>query len=280
MYVKKLNFVICMALALVVGFGVSFLFGNVNVESDQLSGDISKASRYNNVKEDPQLALLQEKLQNDKEYFDQTLKVMTFLQTRVSDLAELTEKTIAQCSTIEELQGQIDGMTSLNAKAFNTNLALTSVADGLKKMSEGKTVTGYEQASNNATAGFRKIENQIGIGQSFVEAASKYLEGKEDSKYAELAELVSKWTIYSYQDAKLNKSENNVTYWNNKFREMTNGDSKILLVSFAQEIERFGAVENFGAMENFGAVDYLNLFDNLSLVDKLENVSSLQIGEK
>ena len=239
MYVKKLNFVVYLVLALVVGFGTSFLFDNMNVESDQLSGDISKASRYNNVKEDPQLALLQEKLQNDKEYLNQTQAVMSFLQTRVGDLADLTEKTIAQCSDIEEFQDQLNGLKSLNAKAYNTNLALTSVADGLSKMANGQKALDYEQASNNATAGFRKIEGQMGVGKSFVETATKYLEGKEDQKYAELASLVTKWTIYSYQDAKMNHSESNATYWNDQYGKMTDGTSKILLASFAQEISSY-----------------------------------------
>ena len=236
MYVKKLNFVVYLVLALVVGFGTSFLFDNMNVESDQLSGDISKANRYNNVKEDPQLALLQEKLQNDQEYFNQTQNVMSFLQTRVSDLADLTEKTIAQCSDIEEFQDQLNGLKSLNAKACNTNLALTSVADGLSKMANGQKALDYEQASNNATAGFRKIEGQMGVGKSFVETATKYLEGKEDQKYAELASLVTKWTIYSYQDAKMNHSESNATYWNDQYGKMTDGTSKILLASFLHEM--------------------------------------------
>lgn len=271
MYVKKLNFVIYLALALVVGFGTSFLIGSMDVESDQLSGDISKANRYNNVKEDPQLALLQEKLQNDQEYFNQTQAVMSFLQTRVGDLADLTEKTIAQCSDIEEFQDQLNGLKSLNAKACNTNLALTSVADGLSKMANGQKALDYEQASNNATAGFRKIEGQMGVGKSFVETATKYLEGKEDQKYAELASLVTKWTIYSYQDAKMNHSESNATYWNDQYGKMTDGTSKILLASFLSEVNQYFTIDNLNSefTDALEGSQYNNTryVDNLGIAD-------------
>lgn len=217
MILKKSNFVLFLILAFVAGYGVSCLFGGGGVEQNKAGGDVSKASRYSKVRDDAQLKLLQEKLQNDDEYFKQTKEFSAFLLDRVNSLVELTERSIDQCAGIEEFKDQVAGLRSLNAKAGNTELALEEVSSGLDRMAEGKDVPGYEQAYNNAIAGFFRIEKQLGLGKSFVESAGRYMEGNEN---AELAALTSEWAAYCYQDASLNDSEVEMAYWNDKYNDL------------------------------------------------------------
>ena len=219
MYVKNSNFAIYLVLAALVGFGISFLFLSSNVQGSLLSGDISKANVYSNPKDDPEFSVIEEKLQNDEEFYNTTKSALSLIGSRVDDLEELTSKTIEVCSDIPEFKNAIKDIISLNAKAYNTQLSINSASSGLDKLASGKKAPDYEQASNNVYIGFQKIENQLAIGKAFFETASAYLEGKEGEEYDELSELAARWSIYCAQDAYLNNSNEDLTYWEKEVDE-------------------------------------------------------------
>lgn len=214
MFIKKTNFVVFLVLALVVGFGLSYVF-NTNVDGELTSGDISKASRYNNVKEDPETAVIVEKLQNDTAFFNQTAESVNYLKERVSSLASLTEETARICSDIPELSFNVPAMNSLSAKASNTSAAFENVADELEHIADGKNAPEYEQTTNNAFIGFQKIENQLNAGRTFVESADSFLSDKNLDEHKELAGLVALWSVYCAEDAVLTDNDN-VDYWCDK----------------------------------------------------------------
>ena len=118
MYIKNSNFVIYLVAAAIVGFGASFLFAAADFQNGLGSGDISKASRYNNVKEDPEMAVIVEKLQNDTVFFNQTMQSVQFLKERVTSLASLSEETAKICGDIPELSSNVPAMNSISAKAY------------------------------------------------------------------------------------------------------------------------------------------------------------------
>lgn len=214
MFIKKTNFVVFLVLALVVGFGLSYVL-NTNVDGELTSGDISKASRYNNVKEDPETAVIVEKLQNDTAFFNQTAESVNYLKERVSSLASLTEETARICSDIPELSFNVPAMNSLSAKASNTSAAFENVADELEHIADGKNAPEYEQTTNNAFIGFQKIENQLNVGRTFVESADSFLSDKNLDDHKELAGLVALWSVYCAEDAVLTDNDN-VDYWCDK----------------------------------------------------------------
>ena len=220
MYVKNSNFVLFLALAVVVGFGASFLIKGVDAQSDLASGDISKAAKYSNQKEDPALTVIEEKLKNDQEFLSNTKDAMDFLNDRVSTLSELTDKTIELCSGIPEFESLMTEIKSLNAKSYNTGAALANANAGLEKLAAGKSAPEYELYSNNAYLGFNKIENQMSLGQRFYDTASAYLEGKDGDEYKDLADLALVWLVYCTQDACMNASEEDAAYWEDKYSEL------------------------------------------------------------
>ena len=229
MYVKNTNFAIYLGLAALVGFGASFLFSSSNSESSLLSGDISKASRYNNVKVDPAVTAMEEKLQNDENFYNLTKNAYTIIESRVDGLEDLTSRTIEICSNIPEFKTAIKNVVSLNAKAYNTKQSLMVATNGLQKLSEGKSAPEYEQASSNVFVGFQKIEYQLAIGKAFVEEAASYLDGKEGAECDAIAGLVAEWSVYCAQDAVLNNSDKEIAYWNDKSKEMVAGSASIAL---------------------------------------------------
>ena len=216
MYVKNSNFAIYLGLAALVGFSVSFLFNAGDVQNNLLSGDISKSSRYNNQRVDPESTIIEEKLSSDSEFFQSTKAAVDFLRNRTAVLTELTDETLKLAGDIPELQESLRGIASLSAKAYNTGLAFEQVSNGLDKIASGKKAPEYEQASNDAFAGFRKVEGQLGVSKTFVEAANDYLSENDNSP---LAAIVAVWSAYCAQDAVLNDSKEDIEYWADRFAQ-------------------------------------------------------------
>ena len=203
MYVKNQNFAIYLILAVVVGFGLSFLFGGLSVRSDLLGGDVSKANRYYNQKEDPSFTVIEERLRNDGEFLDRTKGAMGFLQSRMTVLSELTEKTIEACAGIPEFQPLMVELQSMNAKAFNTAKALSNANDGLDKMVAGRYAPEYELYSNQAYIGFSKVESQMDLGEKFCRIASSFLEGKDEGQYEQIVRLLAVWEVYCIENSQM-----------------------------------------------------------------------------
>lgn len=203
MYVKNQNFAIYLILAVVVGFGLSFLFGGLSVRSDLLGGDVSKANRYYNQKEDPSFTVIEERLRNDGEFLDRTKGAMGLLQNRMTVLSELTEKTIEACAGIPDFQPLMAELQSMNAKAFNTAKALSNANDGLDKMVAGRYAPEYELYSNQAYIGFSKVESQMDLGEKFCRIASSFLEGKDEGQYEQIAQLLTVWEVYCIENSQM-----------------------------------------------------------------------------
>lgn len=261
MYIKKLNLVICLVLALVVGFGSSYLIKNNSVGSDQLSGDISKASIYNNAQmEDPEASIIEEQLKNDTTYRQVTQFTMDLLKERVGLVSDLTQKTMDICSDIPEISEMLPALNSLKAKAHNTNLAIDAACKGIEKVNSGISAPEYETAANNTLIGYQKIESQMQLSKRFVDAAAKYIEnGGEKSE--QMAELIADWTEYNVQNALLNNSKEEMEYWNDKIDHingiLSNTDNKVMLN--LRKIEVLDAIDH-NVMLN--AIQSLMIFDN------------------
>ena len=226
MYIKNSNLVIYVALAAIVGFGLSFLFTGLDAQSGMASGDISKAVRYNNQKEDPALTVIEEKLRNDAEFLYSTKSAMEFLQERMAILSELTEETIAACEGKPEFESLMTDMKSLNAKSYNTMMAMTNAGKGLDKLVDGKSAPEYEIYSNQAYIGFNNVESQMSLGREFYESAVSYLKGKEGEEYEQIADLASIWAVYTIQDSYLNSSDENLAMLSEEDNDSNSDSSK------------------------------------------------------
>lgn len=265
MFIKKTNFVVFLVLALVVGFGLSYVF-NTNVDGELTSGDISKASRYNNVKEDPETAVIVEKLQNDTAFFNQTAESVNYLKERVSSLASLTEETARICSDIPELSFNVPAMNSLSAKASNTSAAFENVADELEHIADGKNAPEYEQTTNNAFIGFQKIENQLNAGRTFVESADSFLSDKNLDDHKELAGLVALWSVYCAEDAVLTDNDN-VDYWCDKI----NTDAVTQASYYLKKVDLQDAI-----FQKIQLTPHFELFDMKVNPTKLAELNNMQ----
>ena len=272
MYVKNQNFAIYLILAVVVGFGLSFLFGGLSVQSDLLGGDVSKANRYYNQKEDPSFTVIEERLKNDGEFLDRTKGAMGFLLNRMIVLYELTEKTIEACDGIQEFQPLMTELQSMNAKAFNTAKAFSDANDGLDKMVAGRYAPEYELYSNQAYIGFSKVESQMDLGEKFCRIATSFLEGKDAGQYEQIAQLLTVWEAYCLQNSQMvadNRHQvDTITLINSPFpkfpprrQDLTLGNS-----AFDEYLNGIAAGEVLEGINMFDAVVILEAFPGMEAV--------------
>ncbi len=235
LFIKKVNFIVYLAVALVLGFGFGCLVRSTGVQDDLLAASVAKASLYNNQKEDPAVSVAEEKLKNDSEFRESTLEVMELLKERMAGLSDLTDRTLKACSEIPDFIELNTTFQSLQAKAYNTNLAIESVTAGIDKILEGKSAPEYEVASNNVYIGYQKINKQLEAGKRFVDAAEEYLKNNMESENAPaVAELITDWSVYCAEDAVLNGKEDELAYWRNRYDNVYDG----VLAAYDQQMGR------------------------------------------
>ena len=287
MYVKNSNFAIYLGLAVVVGFGLSFLIGGLGTESGLMGGDISKASRYSNQKEDPAFTVIEEKLRSDKEFFNNTKGAISFLQNRMEVLSELSEETLAACEGISEFDSLMEELKSLNAKSFNTASAMVNAGRSLDKIADGKNAPEYEVYSNMAFIGFGKVEAGMNFGRRFYETVNAFLVGKPFGQYQTLADLASVWAVYCTEDAYLNSSEEELAFWLPGFgnTEQQEEDS-LIIVAFTPWGSNNGSQGNpndsTGTVKGGGSTGpdgnnwhiHINLIGNSALGEYLNSLST------
>lgn len=269
MYIKKINFALFLVLAIVAGFSFCALYMSGSDQTDLLNGDISKASRYNNVKEDPEMAVIVEKLQNDTVFFNQTMQSVQFLKERVTSLASLSEETAKICGDIPELSSNVPAMNSISAKAYNTSAMFDVVGNELDGIASGKKSSEYEQAANTAFVGFQKIENRLDAGKAFVESAGNYLSEKNVEEDEDLAGLVALWSVYCAQNAALMENENDLKYWGDK---LTTDDVTV------QALKDFKIIDFHKDYNNAVALGFQNM-SSLTEAQEMQNnsISSVMI---
>lgn len=265
MYIKKINFALFLALAIVAGFSFCALYMSGSDQTDLLNGDISKASRYNNVKEDPEMAVIVEKLQNDTVFFNQTMQSVQFLKERVTSLASLSEETAKICGDIPELSSNVPAMNSISAKAYNTSAMFDVVGNELEGIASGKKSSEYEQAANIAFVGFQKIENRLDAGKAFVESAGNYLSEKNVEENEDLAGLVALWSVFCAQNAALMENENDLKYWGDK---LTTDDVTV------QALKDFKIINFHKDYNNAVALGFQNM-SSLTEAQEMQNLNRI-----
>ena len=242
MYIKKSVLAVFLVCALVVGYGACALVETLSTDGSLLSGDIAKADLYSGQKVDPDVAVVEERLQNDTAFLHQTQDAMALLKQRLDTLNDLTDRTMSLCADVAEFKGVMPGISSLQVKAHNASLALERTAEELEKVADGKRSNLYEQASNNAFIGFMKTESQLAIGKEFVETATKYIDKNGEKVSEDFARLVADWTVYCTEDAMINGSEDETAYWLSSAEKLdgvfSNADNFVLAMKPVKKLAR------------------------------------------
>ena len=268
MFIKKVNFVVCLVVAVVLGFGASYMF-KADVDEGMTSGDISKASVYSKQMPDPEATVIEEMLRNDTSFLASTQNDFSIIKERVEVLGELAERTISSCGEMPEFEDLILTIQSLQAKAYNTNLAIAEANSGLEKIVAGKSDANFEVNSNKVYIGFEKIGNQLAVGQYFVTVATEYVENNEGETADMIAGLAGEWMEYCVIDAVICDSEEKLAGWETIANEVSNTRLGSRVVGGFENLSK-GGFGNFskGGFENLSKGGFENLskggFGNLS----------------
>ena len=240
---NKKNYFFVAVVALVAGYVVGDLVRFPSVDENKVSGDISKVDLYSNQMEDPELALAVEQLQNDTAFMNQTKLCIAALKERTSILSDLTNRTVEMCDEVPDLQEAMKGIRSLQAKSYNSTLALDQTMKSLEKIEKGEKAPEFEQVSNNSYATFMRIENSLDVAKQFVDASVAFLKDKQGEEFDEMANLVAEWSSYCVEDAVLNNSEEKLTAWLDKIGSMqslgsSNADKFKNLIKLHKELRK------------------------------------------
>ncbi|MCQ2075445.1 MAG: hypothetical protein MJZ20_00190 [Bacteroidaceae bacterium] len=217
---KKIYFVISIVCAFILGYGLCAVVGTLKTNKNLLDGDMSKTNVFSEQKSDPAMIAVVEQLQSDTTYFNATELCLGILQNRVERASQLADQTMSKCNDVPELQGMLNNVASLQAKAYNAKIAFKSTLAELQKVGQGEDASVFGQASDEAYAGYTKTETYATETSKVVyEALANYLKNKKGSEAEELATLASNWAKFSIENALLNANQEDVAFWINNVKK-------------------------------------------------------------
>ena len=217
MYIKKINFVIYLILAAVVGFGLCFLLRGLATESGFLSGDISKAGKPGSESSSPAMSAFQEKIVNDTTEFNKAVESLTVLTSLMEEFNELVSITAAASEGKDELASSLEQLLKIKQIASNARDNGAMALESLNAIAEGKKSSiNYELASQNLSLAFLMVDRQVNVGKQYVNDVDMFLRGKDVEEYHDLAYARDLWAGYCAREAAMNKDGKEMDYWSSK----------------------------------------------------------------
>ena len=217
MYIKKINFVIYLILAVVAGFGLGLLTRGFIAESGFSSGDISKAAGSGSADVSPAMSAFRDKVANDSTEFRKAVESLTMLTSLMDEFDELVSIASAASEGNEALASSIGQLLKIKQIASNARDNGVMALESLNAMAEGrKSSVNYELASQNLSLAFLMVDRQVSVGKQYVCDVDEYLSGKDVSKYKDLASVRDLWAGYCAREAAINKDGKEMDYWSRK----------------------------------------------------------------
>lgn len=257
MYIKKINFVIYLALAAAVGFGLSFLLIGLGVESALSSGDISMASKHAS----PAMSAFQEKVTNDSTELNKARASLTVLTSLMAEFDELVSVAATASEGKDELASSLEQLLRIKQIASNARDNGVMALESLNAIAEGKkTSINYELASQNLSLAFLMVDRQVSIGKQYVCDVDAYLDGKDIAGYKDLASARDLWAGYCAREAILNKDGEELDYWSKKEYLLSSESGKYVISD--PDISADNRIAMAGNLDR--SLQYLNMASELS----------------
>ena len=217
MYIKKINFVIYLILAAVVGFGSCFLVRGLVAEDGFLSGDISKADKSRMESLSPAMSAFQDKVVNDTTEFNKALESLTVLTSLMEEFDELVSITAAASEGKDELSSSVGQLLKIKQIACNARDNGAMALESLRAIAVGKKSSiNYELASQNLSLAFLMVDRQVSVGKQYVDDVDLFLRGKNVEEYHDLAYARDLWAGYCARKAAMNNDGKEIDYWSGK----------------------------------------------------------------
>lgn len=229
MYIKKINFIISLALALVVGFGLNFLLRGLIAESGFLSADISKVGQAD---ASPAMNAFREKVANDTTEFNKAKASLIVLTSLMDEFDELVSVASDASEGHEALASSVAQLLSIRQIASSARDNGAMALKSLDAIAEGrKSSINYELASQNLSLAFLMVDRQVSVGKQYVCDVDAYLQGKDIAEFRSLAQARDMWAGFCAREAALNRDGKEIDYWSRKENLLQSGSDGRLAMS-------------------------------------------------
>lgn len=188
------------------------------VDEDSTKGDISKAGRYNKAVVTEDVKAVQEFLQSDPEYRDESLYAFMIMNSRVNEFIELAQLSVSVADGKEEYADVVEALKTALPVALNARKSFEMAAADLNTLLDGTTlVASYEQNSNNAMLAYMMLQNHNAACEQFV-GITDYLAKSDDLN---LLFVRDAWVGYNLVSAMLADDEDDAYEWSRAGSRLT-----------------------------------------------------------
>lgn len=209
---KKFLFVL---VPLIVGYVLGIVIGVPNLDSNQLSGDIGKVSKYNKKSVDPAIKAMEEKILNDSTYLQGTVATLLVVNERMEDFSNTVEYIKEATAQVSDLENQVNTLVQLNEISTNAQEQCAKAVDAISQIINGEE-SDLENAMNRTTLAYMSLSRQIKAAKQFVADAEALVASNKvsEEKAAELQAACALWANYCTIEALINNDEEELAFWN------------------------------------------------------------------
>ena len=251
---NKLILILCGVAVLVVAGVVSSHYFDWPVDSENASGDISKASRFSREMESEKLTNMEELLQNDSAYKDGIVAAQVVMQTRAVQFGSLVDMSNEVAGKLPEFADLLKDMNDAQVTVANVNASLAEAGDDLNAVLGGEKRPDLAQNTINASLAYTNLQKLNALANRFIETTDKYLEtAKGDDR---LKFVRDQWVDYQQMTAALE------------------GDKKSA-EALAKKGNLLPAEKSLAAMGTFDVVNQIVVLTSSALSNNLSVNSSL-----
>ena len=198
---KKLTIIVCSVLAvLVVGLLVNHFF-NWPINTNDASGDISKASRFSREMESEKLTNMEELLKNDTTFKEGIVLAQVVMQTRAAQFGTLVDMSNEVAGNIPDFAEVLKEMNATLEMVNNVVNSLIKSGQNLDNALSGKECANLEQTTINASLAYTTLQKQNKLANKFIETTDKYLKTAEGSDVLKFVR--DQWVDYQKMTAAL-----------------------------------------------------------------------------
>jgi hypothetical protein len=198
---KKLIIIVSSALAvLVVGLLVNH-FVEWPVDTDETSGDISKASRFSREMENEKLTNMEELLKNDSAFKDGVVAAQIVMQTRAAQFGTLVDMSNEVAGKLPAFAEVLKEMNATREVVDNVNKSLIESGQNLNAALGGEECADLEQTTINASLAYTTLQKQNKLATRFIETTDKYLEAAQGDDHLKFVR--DQWLDYQKMTAAL-----------------------------------------------------------------------------
>ena len=198
---KKLSVIVSSVLVVVV---VGLLVNNFvdwPVDTDEVSGDISKASRFSREMESEKLTNMEELLKNDSTFKDGIVAAQVVMQTRAAQFGTLVGMSNAVASNIPVFADVLKEMNATSEMVSNVEKSLAESAENLNDALNGKECSDLAQSTINASLAYTTLQKQNKLATRFIETTDEYLKKAKGDDNLKLVR--DQWLEYQKMTAAL-----------------------------------------------------------------------------